>query len=129
MEYDTNVNLVIAVSFERIHRSNLVGMGVVPLQFAHGQSADSLGLTGKERFSINLHNGHLKPRQEVRNYCIIMTSSSLDLTLIKQIEVKVNDGRTFKCVLRFDTEVELEYFRHGGILQYVLRRLLKAGKH
>ena len=54
---------MIAVSFERIHRSNLVGMGLVPLQFLPGQSAEALGLTGKEQFTIALHGGHLKPRQ------------------------------------------------------------------
>jgi len=100
------VKVVIAQSFERIHRSNLVGMGVLPLQFLDGQSADSLGLTGRERFSIKLTGEKMRVGQE--------------------FEVHVSGGKSFKAKSRIDTEVELEYFRHGGILQYVLRRLLKA---
>jgi len=100
------VRAVIAVSFERIHRSNLVGMGIVPLEFHKGQNADNLGLNGQERFIIELHEGKLTPGQD--------------------IEVKTSTGKNFITKLRFDTEVELEYFRHGGILQYVLRRLATA---
>ncbi len=99
------VSAVIAESFERIHRSNLVGMGVLPLQFPEGQSADSLGLTGEEEFSISglaepLNAGEL-PR-----------------------EVQVTAGDTqFTARVRIDTPKEAEYFRHGGILHYVLREL------
>jgi aconitate hydratase len=100
------VRAVIAESYERIHRSNLVGMGVLPLQFMAGEGAESLGLTGEEKYSIS-GIAELKPRQEV--------------------EVKVNrdDGTEFSFTARcrIDTYNELEYFRAGGILHYVLRRL------
>jgi aconitate hydratase len=101
--YLQGVKAVIAESFERIHRSNLVGMGILPLQFKDGQSADSLGLTGDEQFSIPLNSGNLNTFQDV--------------------EVTVSNGRKFTVTARLDTEVEIEYFRHGGILQYVLRKL------
>ena len=102
--YLLGVKAVIAVTYERIHRSNLVGMGIIPLQFVPGQSADSLNLTGREQFSIDLGD---------------------NITPGQRITVKVNDGRTFEAILRFDTDVELTYFRNGGILQYMLRKLLK----
>jgi aconitate hydratase len=100
------VRAVIAESFERIHRSNLVGMGVLPLQFEDGQSASSLGLDGTETFSIPGVAG-LKPRQDVT------------------VEVTRADGSktSFTARCRIDTYNELEYFRSGGILHYVLRRL------
>lgn len=99
------VRAVIAKSFERIHRSNLVGMGLIPLCFKEGEDADSLGLTGFERYSIDM------PALE-------------DIKPGMDITVKVDSGKEFTCVLRFDTQVELTYFSHGGILQYVLRQLL-----
>eukprot|EP00250_Pteridium_aquilinum_P019392 c24413_g1_i1 orf=426-3311(+) len=104
--YLLGVKAVIAVSFERIHRSNLVGMGIIPLCFKPGQDADSLGLTGYERYSIDLPSDikSIKPGQD--------------------IEVTTDDGKSFTCTLRFDTQVELTYFEHGGILQYVLRQLI-----
>jgi len=94
------VRAVIAESYERIHRSNLVGMGVLPLQFADGESAESLGLTGEEEFSITgLGSGDAK-------------------------EVVVRAGDTeFTCRVRIDTPKEVEYYRHGGILPFVLRQL------
>lgn len=96
------VKVVVAQSYERIHRSNLIGMGILPLEFREGENADTLGLTGKERYTIDLQGGNLKVNQEV--------------------VVKVDDGRTFtKC--RLDTDVEVQYFKHGGILLYVLRKL------
>jgi aconitate hydratase len=98
------VKAVIATSYERIHRSNLVGMGIIPLQFAAGDSADSLGLTGKEQFSIDL--------------------TSNPLAVGQKVEVKVKGGITFTVESRLDTAVELEYYRHGGILNYVIRKLL-----
>jgi aconitate hydratase len=99
------VKAVIAESFERIHRSNLIGMGVVPLQFLHGQNAQSLGLTGKEVFSISgLASGDAK---EVKVTAQPEGGKPIDFT------VRV----------RIDTPKEREYFRHGGILQYVLRQL------
>jgi aconitate hydratase len=100
------VRAVIAESFERIHRSNLVGMGVLPLQFRDGENAESLGITGREKFTIT-GVASLQPRQDV--------------------EVKVTpdegDEFTFTARCRIDTFNELEYFRSGGILHYVLRRL------
>jgi aconitate hydratase len=109
------VRAVIVESFERIHRSNLVGMGVLPLQFPAGQSADSLGLTGEEVFSIEgmaeaMNNGAppTPPPQEV------------------DVVASPTDGEPvlFKARVRIDTPREAEYFRHGGILQFVLRQLL-----
>lgn len=104
--YLLGVKFVIAETYERIHRGNLVGMGVLPLQFLVGESASSLGLTGYEALSIfNLDSIH--PRQEVI------------------IHVKKQDGREaqFKALLRLDNEVEVDYFRNGGILQTVLKEI------
>ena len=100
------VRAVIAESFERIHRSNLVGMGVLPLQFLEGQSAESLGLTGAETYEI-VGIADLKPRQDVK--VKVTRDSGEELTV------------TARC--RIDTYNELEYFNAGGILSYVLRRL------
>ena len=99
------IRAVIAESFERIHRSNLVGMGILPLQFATGQSAATLGLTGKERYDI-LGLGDM-PKE-------------LTVTAI------ADDGKktAFKVLVRIDTPQELQYYKHGGILEYVLRQLL-----
>jgi aconitate hydratase len=102
--YLLGVKAVIAESFERIHRSNLVGMGVLPLQFEPGQTAAKLGLTGKETFEIAIDD-NLKPKQTVR-----VTA----------------DGRAFTAVCRIDTPVEIEYYRNGGILHTVLRKLLAS---
>jgi aconitate hydratase len=101
--YLQGVKAVIAISFERIHRSNLIGMGIVPLQFKDGEDADKLGLTGHETFSIDL-SGNLQPGQD--------------------ITVKTSTGKEFVTKVRFDTEVELTYYKNGGILPYVLRNLL-----
>jgi aconitate hydratase len=100
------VRAVIAESFERIHRSNLIGMGVLPLQFSEGETWSSLGLTGAEHISITGVSA-LSPRQTVT------------------VEVSYPDGsrRSFDAKVRIDTENELDYFRHGGILHYVLRSL------
>jgi aconitate hydratase len=100
------VRAVIAESFERIHRSNLVGMGVLPLQFRDGESAAALGLDGSEAFTI-MNVAAIEPRQDV------------------EVTVTEADGatRTFRARCRIDTYNELEYFRSGGILHYVLRRL------
>ena len=106
--YLLGVRVVIATSYERIHRSNLVGMGVLPLQFADGESWQSLGLTGEETFDIALDDS-LQP--------------------LSTIDVKATapDGKEllFKAQVRVDTPVEMDYYRNGGILQTVLRRLLK----
>ncbi len=107
------VRAVIAESYERIHRSNLVGMGVLPLQFAEGESAQSLGLTGEEVFEIN------GIREAVENF-----------KPGRQVKVRATaDGKTkeFKALVRIDTPQEAQYYANGGILQFVLRQLL-AGK-
>ncbi|MEY9979245.1 aconitate hydratase AcnA [Lysinibacillus sp. RC79] len=98
------VKTVIAQSYERIHRSNLVMMGVLPLQFMPGESAETLGLTGKEEISVNITD-NVKPRE------------------ILTVTAKSEDGsvKTFQALARFDSEVEVDYYRHGGILQMVLR--------
>jgi len=105
------VRTVLAQSYERIHRSNLVGMGILPLQFLEGMSAQSLGLDGSEVFSVLGLNTGLKPQQQ------------LCLKVMRQ------DGRTddipVRC--RIDTPIEIEYYQHGGILPYVLRQLLGSG--
>ncbi|OBA74117.1 aconitate hydratase [Mycolicibacterium elephantis] len=100
------VRAVIAESFERIHRSNLIGMGVLPLQFPEGQNADSLGLTGEETFDIT-------------------GVTALSDTIPDTVHVRAGDVE-FDAVLRIDTPGEADYYRHGGIMQYVLRRLLNS---
>ncbi len=103
------VRAVISESFERIHRSNLIGMGVLPLQFVNGESVASLGLTGRETFDfVGLDGGGAKTVQVV---------------------ARAEDGssKTFTARVRIDTPKELEYYRHGGILQYVLRNLAARG--
>jgi aconitate hydratase len=103
------IRLVIAESYERIHRSNLVGMGILPLEFAPGETATTLGLTGEETFSVaNLA-------------AAIPTRKALVKATRKDGTVK-----EFTATVRIDTPQEGEYYRHGGILQYVLRQLLKA---
>jgi aconitate hydratase len=103
------VRAVIAKSFERIHRSNLVMMGVLPLTFLEGQDAGTLGLEGTETFDIAIDN-RLQPRQRVR-----VTVTALD-----------GSQRDFEAVARVDTPIEIEYLRNGGILHYVLRRMAAA---
>jgi aconitate hydratase A / 2-methylisocitrate dehydratase len=102
------VRAVLVESFERIHRSNLIGMGVLPLQYRPGESAESLGLTGHEVFDVTgieaINSGPV-PRE---------------VTVVA-------DGREFRAVVRIDTPGEAEYYRHGGIMQYVLRSLLARG--
>jgi len=102
------VKAVVAASFERIHRSNLVGMGVLPLQFLDGVNAQTLGLNGSEIFSITGLSDAIQPGQEVT------------------LEIRDNDGqsRSVPVILRIDTAIEVDYYRHGGILPFVLRQLL-----
>jgi len=104
------VKAVVARSFERIHRSNLVGMGVLPLQFLDNDSAASLGIEGDETFDIEGLDGEIRPQQ--------------DATLV----IKAEDGseQRVKVRLRIDTPIEVDYYRHGGILPFVLRQLLAA---
>jgi aconitate hydratase len=107
--YLQGVRAVIAESFERIHRSNLVGMGILPLQFKDGQNVESLGLTGKELIEIVGLSNDLKPRQDV-----VVKASKDDGSIVE-----------FKATVRIDTPIEVEYYRNGGILHTVLRKLVK----
>src|SRR5262249_6335558 len=102
------IRAVIAVSYERIHRSNLVGMGVLPLEFKKGESRESLGLDGTEVFEISVP-ADIKPLADVT------------------VSAKRSDSKmiTFKTTCRIDTPVEVDYYRHGGILHYVLRQMNK----
>jgi len=104
------VRAVIAESFERIHRSNLVGMGVLPLQFLPGQNRETIGLEGTELYSIPISD-KVQPGQEI------------------DVSVTSRDGKTkkFRVLCRLDSSVEVEYYRNGGILPTVLRRLLFEG--
>jgi len=103
------IKAAIAETFERIHRSNLIGMGIVPLQFKSGENLKSLGLTGFEKFDVAGISAGLKLRQEL----IVKATSD---------EGKVTE---FKVICRIETPAELDYYRHGGILEYVLRQLLR----
>jgi aconitate hydratase len=104
------VKAVIVRSFERIHRSNLVGMGVLPLQFIGNDSVETLGITGKETYDLKGLEGEIKPQQQA--------------TLVIHRE----DGQTqeVQVLLRIDTPIEVDYYKHGGILPFVLRQLLAA---
>jgi aconitate hydratase len=102
------VRAVIAASYERIHRSNLVGVGVLPLEFLPGNTWQSLGLTGREQYDMRDLNDQLQPSQQLT------------------VRATADDGSTtqFDVKVRIDTPVEMEYYRNGGILQTVLRKLL-----
>ena len=104
------VRAAIAESFERIHRSNLVGMGILPLQFKPGENKESLGLTGKEVYDVEGIEKGLKPRQEVT------------------VKVTREDGSTFsfQTIARLDSPIDVTYYENGGILLTVLRRLMKG---
>ena len=106
------VRAVIAESYERIHRSNLIGMGVLPLQFPDGENAEVLGLTGEETFAITGLAGAETPAHELR---VTVTNPE-------------GQTRTFDAIVRIDTPAEADYYRHGGILPYVLRQLLESGE-
>jgi aconitate hydratase len=102
------VSAAIAESFERIHRSNLVGMGILPLQFLPKENAETLGLDGTETFELTGIAQGLEPHAEI---AVKATNSTGDTT-------------EFSVEARIDSEVEMDYYRHGGVLQYVLRRML-----
>jgi aconitate hydratase len=102
------VRAVVARSFERIHRSNLVGMGILPLQFRPDDSVEALGITGDEEFDIRGLQGDLRPRQDLKLSILRRDGTRQEVTVL----------------LRVDTPVEVDYLRHGGILPYVLRGLL-----
>jgi aconitate hydratase len=101
------VRAAIAESFERIHRSNLIGMGILPLEYKTGETRESLGLTGEETFAFEGIAAKLEPRMMVK-----VTATAAD-----------GKKKSFDAVLRIDTPDEAEYYRHGGILQYVLRQI------
>jgi len=110
--YLLGVKAVLAESFERIHRSNLVGMGILPLQYLPGQNAESLGISGLERFTLTgISGGSLEPKA--------------------RITVRATDAngavRSFEVVSRIDTPVEVSYYENGGILQTVLRSMARQG--
>lgn len=102
--YLQGVSAVIAQSYERIHRSNLVGMGILPLQFKAGESADTHGLDGTETFDIKTNGGDLSTGQDVT--------------------VTTSTGKSFVVTCRLDTDPEIAYYQNGGILHYVLRKLM-----
>jgi len=97
------IKAVIAVSYERIHRSNLIGMGIIPCQFLDGETADTHGLSGEEEFTISLPD-------KVAPGC--------------NATVETDSGKCFEVAVRFDTDVELSYYRNGGILNFMIRSLL-----
>jgi aconitate hydratase len=109
--YLLGVRVVIAASFERIHRSNLVGMGILPLEFTGGQTWQSLGLTGEETFDFVGLDDDIKPRSMLK------------------VRTTKPDGKAveFEARVRIDSQVERDYYRNGGILQTVLRKLLAEG--
>jgi aconitate hydratase len=104
------IKAVIAESYERIHRSNLVGMGILPLQYLNGQNAESLGLNGHEKFTISGIEEDLKPFKTIK-----VIAENADGSII-----------SFEAMCRLDSAIEVEYYRHGGILHYVLRQFLNA---
>ncbi len=104
------IKAVIAESFERIHRSNLIGMGVLPLQFKDGEGAEALGLSGEETYAIEGIANDLAPGKLLK-----VTATAAD-----------GSSKSFEALTRIDTAGELDYYRHGGILQYVLRQLLEG---
>ncbi|XP_069818181.1 cytoplasmic aconitate hydratase [Dendropsophus ebraccatus] len=101
------IKAVLAESYERIHRSNLVGMGIIPLQYMPGENADALGLTGQERYTI-------------------LIPDDKDLRPGMTVDIKLNTGKTFEAIMRFDTDVELTYYRNGGILNYMIRKMANS---
>lgn len=101
------IKAVLAESYERIHRSNLVGMGIIPLQYLPGENAEALRLTGKERYTI------LIPEDK-------------DLRPGMNVEIKLDTGKTIEAIMRFDTDVELTYYRNGGILNYMIRKMANS---
>jgi aconitate hydratase len=104
------IKAVIAESYERIHRSNLIGMGVLPLQFKEGETRETLGLQGDELYTIDGLSDNIRPGQTV-------TVTALSS----------RGERKFDALVRIDTKVEVDYYRHGGVLSMVLRQLAKQG--
>ena len=107
--YLLGVQAVVAETYERIHRSNLIGMGILPLQFKDGESASTYGLTGSESFDVHIDND-LKPQQPVK---VTVTDDS-------------GSQKDLEVMCRIDTPVEIQYYRDGGILRTVLKNLARA---
>lgn len=103
------IKCVLAESYERIHRSNLVGMGVLPLEFQKGDTAEKFDISGKESFTITGIEENLTPHKKVQVV----------------VENKRGEQKKFNVIARLDSQIEIEYYRNGGILQYVLRQFLK----
>ncbi|XP_056375581.1 cytoplasmic aconitate hydratase [Hyla sarda] len=101
------IKAVLAESYERIHRSNLVGMGIIPLQYLPGENSEALGLTGQERYTI-------------------LIPDDKDLQPGMTVDIKLDTGKTFEAIMRFDTDVELTYYRNGGILNYMIRKMANS---
>ncbi len=99
------IKAVIAESYERIHRSNLIGMGILPLEFSKGENTESLGLTGKESYTIHLPE---------------------NISIGQTVEVSTDTGKKFKVKARIDTEPEIQYYKDGGILIYVMKKLMQS---
>ncbi len=106
------IRAIIAEGYERIHRSNLIGMGILPLEFADGESAETLGLTGREAYDIEGIVDDMRPRQKV-----VVRATDYD-----------GSTKTFDAVVRIDSQVEVNYYRNGGILQTVIRNILREGQ-
>ena len=98
------VRAVIAESYERIHRSNLAGMGILPTEYINGENAEKLGLTGTEKFTFHVGDS---------------------LTIGQNLDVTTDTGKKFQVKIRLDTDPEIEYYKDGGILIYVMKRLMK----
>ncbi|MFY9740015.1 MAG: hypothetical protein WAK11_13350, partial [Candidatus Cybelea sp.] len=111
--YLLGIKAVIAESFERIHRSNLIGMGVLPLEFLDGADRSTYGLTGEEIFDITGIAAKLEPKMRVH---------------VKATDPQSGKSLRFDALVRIDTPNEAEYYRHGGILQYVLRQLRSGSR-
>jgi aconitate hydratase len=125
------VKAVIAESFERIHRSNLVGMGILPLQFADGQTVESLGLTGEELYDFPdtgvrlfaIRTGQIIQTTVPLEKYVVQVATSDPRNLTVRATSPEGGTKQFTVRIRIDTPQEIEYFEHGGILQYVLRQL------
>jgi len=124
--YLLGIKAIIAESYERIHRSNLVGMGIIPLQFLPGQNPETLKLNGREVYNIILPESDLKPGQKIKvkvRYLCPKRNRFLKGTNNCFFYFQA-DETVFETILRFDTDVDIAYYRNGGILQYMVRKML-----
>ena len=122
--YLLGIRAVIAESYERIHRSNLVGMGIAPLQYLAGDNADTLGLTGLETFDIRIPDD-CQPGAKIPVKVSTVDGAPFNRTLNRIFHPsQVSTGKSFDVIVRFDTEVDLTYYKNGGILNYMIRKML-----